>query len=139
MFAPDSKPLTRRDAAAKPFDHLLGARTQPRIQGELPDLSERLAPPPRPVAAPPAAARPGAAPPPPAAPAEPDTFSTQLGMLAERVSERMDQLGVPAAPAPRARVARPGAPPAAPPEPHAEVTDRFAQFCEAGRTEVPAP
>jgi phospholipase C len=43
LFAPDAKPLTRRDEHAVRFDTLLGL-DQPRASGDLPDLSSHLPP-----------------------------------------------------------------------------------------------
>ena len=69
LFAPDAKPLTPRDAWAKPFDTLL-TLDQPR-RADLPDLSAVIAAAPAPAVAAPAPAPAAPAAPAPAAPAAP--------------------------------------------------------------------
>jgi len=88
LFAPDAKPLTRRDRHAVRFDTLLGL-DQPRGGGNLPDLSGHL--PPTPVAtreavlAPPEEVAPGAEPPVP-------EYYEDFVKLADQVAEELAEV-----------------------------------------------
>jgi phospholipase C len=147
LFAPNSAPLTLRDAAANTFHHLVRERSQPRREDELPDLSDRVAPERRRdrevVGAPPA---PDAEEPPPEpADAGPeDEFSRQLSVLADRMRAELARQAPAAsgAGAGASRTAEPaahrGAPPGPgaptpPPGPDSDVVAAFLAQAEARR------
>jgi phospholipase C len=145
LFAPNSAPLTRRDAAANTFHHLVRERSEPRRGDELPDLSGHVVGErpgrAREVAAGVPAARAEAA---AAAELGPqDEFARQLSVLADRVRAELQRRPAPA-PAgagaePRGTTpGRPEAPvgggaPAPPPGPDADVVAAFMAQAEAQR------
>jgi Phosphoesterase family len=156
LFAPEAGPLTRRDRRANRFDHLVGELAEPRRSDQLPDLSGFLHP--APLTAPavgpvPGAEEPGltAAEAPGATAAEAttldragevDTFTVQLGLLAEKLDARLDQLGAatPPPPRPEAGLLADEADEAAEETvPHADVVRRLRAYCEGRDDQAPPP
>ena len=141
LFAPTSAPLTRRDAWASTFHHLVSRRSEPRRGDDLPDLSDRVprrpdAAAPRDVAPPVADTATGPAAETVDAPAD-DHFARQLAVLADRM--RAELARRPAPPGARARSADPATSRAGPtgvappPGPDADVVAAFLAHAEAQR------
>jgi len=149
LFAPDAKPLTRRDAAANTFEHLVNGRSTPRTGGDLPDLSARAGATtrtasreaPSPEADGDGAARDAdrGAEPAGTTPLSDDDFARQLDVLAARMRQA---LGTEAAAAPgsagnaaaRAADGSRRAAPAPPPGPDADVVGEFLAQAQARRS-----
>lgn len=139
LFAPESAPLTRRDASANTFQHLVHERSEPRTEDELPDLSSRVAPPrAREVAAGPGGAAAEAQPADAVGAGSDDLFSQQLGILADRMRAELARQPAPPSAGPgvshRADLAGSGeAAPEPPPGPDADVVAEFLARAEAQR------
>lgn len=120
LFAPQARPLTRRDAWAPPF-HQIATRTVPRT--DLPDLSAYI-----PAAAP--AVAPVATPPPSGAPGDVPEYYRDFIRQSDQVLRRLRKLGEPET----AAVTAPGAIGRA-----AQTTSAFQQAAHRHRTATPEP